>query len=451
MRLPLALLLVPLCYLLLPAAPAHAVPVKRPPVSWLKGEGNFTKAHRGPPAIRCIVVHVTEGPFWPSIRWLRSQRSHASSHYIVSRSGRIVQLVHQSDIAWHAGNRRINTESIGIEHEGIVADPAGFTDAQYRASARLAAYIARRSLIPIDRRHFIGHAEVPDPSGSGRRGGSDGHTDPGRYWSWNRYLRLVRKYASPKRPKPVRLSIRSGTFTDGQFVKGVVPWRARVAGPVRRVEVRVDGRLVLRDRRAPFAGRWDTRRVRNGRHIVELRAYGPRGSGTRKRLRVRVRNVPLVVSAEVPREATGIVPLRARVRGGRARIALLFVDGRRVDHDTSLPFAFAWDSRRFANGRHALELRVRSRDGRTATRKLPLVVANPVIVTQAIADGQWRVETAGRVARVEFLVDGVVRATVTSAPFVWSWDPASEPGPHTLTARAIAPDGTAVEGSFRQA
>lgn len=256
LRLLLASILVTTCHLIL-VVPAHAFPVKRPAVSWLRGEGNYTKSHRGPQAIRCIVIHVTEGPFSPSIRWLRSERSHASSHYIVSRNGRIVQLVHQSDIAWHAGNWRVNRESVGVEIAGFVDDPRGFTEAQYRSAARLAAYIARRSLIPIDRRHFIGHADVPNPFVPGARGGSSGHTDPGPYWSWSRYLRLVRKYAFP--PKPVRLRVESGTFSDGQRVRGVVSWRARVKGPVRRVEVRVDGRLVLRDRRAPFGGRWDTR------------------------------------------------------------------------------------------------------------------------------------------------------------------------------------------------
>ena len=36
----------------------------RPPVVWLKGEGNFTKSHRGAESIDRIVVHVTEGAFW---------------------------------------------------------------------------------------------------------------------------------------------------------------------------------------------------------------------------------------------------------------------------------------------------------------------------------------------------------------------------------------------------
>ena len=116
------------------------------------------------------------------MRWLQNPRAHASSHYVVARSGRIIQLVHLSDIAWHAGNWRTNEQSVGIEHEGFTYGPRGFTDAQYRASARLAAWIARRSLMPIDRKHLIGHAEVPD--GRGGRGGSSHHTDPGPHWNW---------------------------------------------------------------------------------------------------------------------------------------------------------------------------------------------------------------------------------------------------------------------------
>ena len=135
---------------LVPAA--DAAPGARPPVVWLKGEGNFTKSHRPVASLDKIVVHVTEGAFWGSVQWLKSPRAHASSHYVVSRRGKIVQLVHLSDIAWHAGNWSVNTQSVGIEHEGFTYGPGGFTNAQYHASARLAGWIARRSLMPIDRR-----------------------------------------------------------------------------------------------------------------------------------------------------------------------------------------------------------------------------------------------------------------------------------------------------------
>jgi len=51
----------------------------------------------------------------------------------------------------------------------------------YRASAALTAEICKRYGIPRDRRHIIGHVEIP-----GAR-----HTDPGRFWDWNRYMALV--------------------------------------------------------------------------------------------------------------------------------------------------------------------------------------------------------------------------------------------------------------------
>ena len=39
----------------------------------------------------------------------------------------------------------------------------------YRSSAQLSAYLAIKYLIPIDRKHFIGHNEVPDPNHPGIR------------------------------------------------------------------------------------------------------------------------------------------------------------------------------------------------------------------------------------------------------------------------------------------
>jgi N-acetyl-anhydromuramyl-L-alanine amidase AmpD len=427
------------------AAPVNAAMPERPPVAWLKGEGNYTPAHRKPQAIRQIVVHVTEGAFWPSIRWLQSEHSHASSHYIVSRRGRIVQLVHTSDIAWHAGNMSVNRASIGIEHEGLVSDPAGFTPAQYVASARLAAWHARQSLIPIDRGHFIGHAEVPDPFRPGAVGGSDGHTDPGPYWDWNRYLRLVRKFAFP--PQPVRVTVAAPNLRDGKTVKGTFRWRAKTTGPVRKVEVLIDGKVRLRDLRAPFGGLWETRALANGRHTVALRAYGPRGARSVARFRVLVKNRPLVVRAGAPREIAGLLSLQAGVAGGKARRVLLFLDGKQIDHDTSRPFVFSWNSARAANGRHVLELRASDRYGRTASKRLAVTVVNPAIASQAVTDGVWAVQTKGRVERVELLVDGQLITTLDAAPYSLQLEGLA-PGEHVLTARAFGPNGSVADSTF---
>ena len=184
------------------AACATAAQARSLEVLWLKS-ANHTSSARGIKSVDRIVIHVTEGSFWGSVRWLRNHRSHGSSHYVISRGGDVVQLVSTSDVAWHAGNRWVNRHSIGIEHEGF-ARRGGFTKAQYEASARLVAYLAARAGMPIDRRHVIGHNEVDDPSGPGV-GGVDHHTDPGKKWQWQRYMALVRAYAeSPEQPRYTR-------------------------------------------------------------------------------------------------------------------------------------------------------------------------------------------------------------------------------------------------------
>jgi hypothetical protein len=447
-----------------PAAAAAAEPLGRPPITWLKGEGNYTKSHRGPLAVRCIVIHVTEGSFWGSVRWLRNQRAHASSHFVVSRSGRIVQLVHLSDIAWHAGNWRINAESVGIEHEGWTGDPAGFTQAQYRASARLAAYLARRSLMPIDRAHLIGHAQVPGPRGG--LGGSSHHTDPGRYWNWREYLQLVRRYASGQATLRVVPRVSRGPL------RGIVPWHAVTAGGVRRVEFAVDGRVLWEDRRAPFSfagGRGlNTTSLGNGAHVLELRAYG---DGTRHdvaRRTVTVRNHVFDLTTAGARhwgKARGVVSLRARVWGAKAVSVVARVDGDRLSVDRRAPYRFRWDSRRRRDGKHVLTLLARSVDGRGARHRLVVGVANrpvgrqrpkpPVLrVTGGSPAGGttvsdfvlWRADVAGRPARVEFWVDGVLRGADVARPYTLGWDTRTEAaGEHRLLAKAIAPSGRIAE------
>jgi hypothetical protein len=154
--------------------------------------GNYTNAGRGAPQIDMIVIHVVQGSYSSAINWFQDPRTNVSAHYVVSRKGRVAQCLHNEDIGWHAGNWPCNKKSIGIEHAGYVSNPRSFTRRMYRSSARLSAYLSRRFNIPVDRRHIIGHNQVPGCPGPG--GGSSCHTDPGRYWNWDRYMRLIRRY-----------------------------------------------------------------------------------------------------------------------------------------------------------------------------------------------------------------------------------------------------------------
>lgn len=50
-----------------------------------------------------IVDHITAGPYPGCRDWLCNPEAKASAHYIITRKGEIVQLVKESDTAWHAG------------------------------------------------------------------------------------------------------------------------------------------------------------------------------------------------------------------------------------------------------------------------------------------------------------------------------------------------------------
>jgi hypothetical protein len=141
-----------------------------------------------------IVVHVMQGSWSGAINWFKDPQAGVSCHYSVrSSDGFIGQSVWERNTAYHAGHWITNLTSVGIEHEGYIGQPRWFTAAMYQSSAKLAAYLCKKHRIPIDRNHIIGHYQVPGCPGSG--GGVSCHTDPGRYWDWSRYLRLVRYYS----------------------------------------------------------------------------------------------------------------------------------------------------------------------------------------------------------------------------------------------------------------
>ncbi|HEX4811515.1 MAG TPA: N-acetylmuramoyl-L-alanine amidase [Nonomuraea sp.] len=138
-----------------------------------------------------IVIHDTEGTYQGIPAMIRNPR-YVSWHYTIrSRDGHVAQHVATNDIAWHAGNWDVNTRSIGIEHEGYLAKGGTwYTEAMYRASAKLVRYLAGKHDIPIDRAHILGHDNVP---GTTPKTVAGMHEDPGPYWDWAHYFELLRK------------------------------------------------------------------------------------------------------------------------------------------------------------------------------------------------------------------------------------------------------------------
>lgn len=109
-----------------------------------------------------------------------------SSHFLIERSGKLVQFVATDKRAWHAGESfclerpKVNDFSIGIELEGWDEDPSGYTSEQYKVLAKLTDCLRVRypAIGPLS---IYAHSDIAP----GRK------PDPGPYFDWSGYLNLI--------------------------------------------------------------------------------------------------------------------------------------------------------------------------------------------------------------------------------------------------------------------
>ena len=157
--------------------------------------------------VSAVVIHYTEGSYAGCISWFKNCDAQVSAHYVIrSVDGQITQMVLEKDKAWHA--RTANGYTIGIEHEAYGNVWEFFTEEMYQSSADLVRSICSRYDVIDGRRthdrdtldnglclnnglynlggeeacvQIRGHQHYPDQS----------HTDPGPYWDWNYYYKLI--------------------------------------------------------------------------------------------------------------------------------------------------------------------------------------------------------------------------------------------------------------------
>ncbi|TNC28747.1 N-acetylmuramoyl-L-alanine amidase [Amycolatopsis alkalitolerans] len=153
------------------------------------GYGNYDKAERPQSQqITHIVIHDTECSYDVALGLVQDP-TYLGWHYTLrSSDGHVAQHILTKDVGWHAGNWYVNAKSIGVEHEGFGAQGTWYTEAMYRASAKLVRYLADKYRIPLDRQHIIGHDNVPGTIPSTVAGM---HWDPGPYWDWGHYFDLL--------------------------------------------------------------------------------------------------------------------------------------------------------------------------------------------------------------------------------------------------------------------
>lgn len=161
-------------------------------------EFGYPKGVRGrnSESIDYVVVHITEGT--DSLGRLVGNNG-SSAHYLTDRMFKPrAQMVREADAAWTGGNRVYNLRGIHFEFE--IRSGAPISDEMFRNAAETVRSIAVRNNIPltflgrdnVNKRGFIGHADIPDPNGNGW-GGVDHHTDPGANWDWSKFMGYVRE------------------------------------------------------------------------------------------------------------------------------------------------------------------------------------------------------------------------------------------------------------------
>ena len=158
----------------------------------ISSRGNPTV--RGRSEITHVVIHTLIGSAVTTIQHWHSGANCLPPHYVIKKNGEITQMVAEYFYAQHAGTA--NKYSIGIEHEGgCYNTPLCFSESLYEASSALVRDICERNSIPKDRRHIIGHDELP---------GMD-HGDPGGYWDWDYYMALLQWDGRTASTRPKRI------------------------------------------------------------------------------------------------------------------------------------------------------------------------------------------------------------------------------------------------------
>ncbi len=117
--------------------------------------------------IKYLIIHYTGMlSSAESLKRLQSKKAKVSSHYFINEYGKIIQLVKDHDIAWHAGisfwgsDKNLNSKSIGIEiqNKGQEFGYHKFNKSQVNAIAKLILYLKNK--YQINDAFILGHSDI---------------------------------------------------------------------------------------------------------------------------------------------------------------------------------------------------------------------------------------------------------------------------------------------------
>lgn len=109
-----------------------------------------------------IIHHTAQKSVDETLKTFTKTKTQVSAHYLVSKDGKVIQLLNDYLRAWHGGMAKwgsitdINSVSIGIELDNDGKSP--FTDVQLNALLTLLLKLKNNYGIPTS--NFIGHSDI---------------------------------------------------------------------------------------------------------------------------------------------------------------------------------------------------------------------------------------------------------------------------------------------------
>jgi len=128
---------------------------------------NFSKKKRFIKQIKFIIIHYTGMQSEiESIKRLKNPNFKVSCHYLINRNGKILRMVKDSHIAWHAGKskwgkyKNLNENSLGIElvNKGHQFGYEKFSNKQIKSLISLCKNLKKK--FEINDENFLGHSDV---------------------------------------------------------------------------------------------------------------------------------------------------------------------------------------------------------------------------------------------------------------------------------------------------
>ena len=144
---------------------------------------NFSSKTRKKAQIKYVILHYTGMQSEiESLNRLKDPKSKVSCHYLINKSGLIIQLVADNKIAWHAGKSKwknfsnLNSISIGIElqNTGHQHSFEKYPNKQITSLITLCKFLKKR--YAINRNNFLGHSDIAPLR----------KLDPGEKFPWNK-------------------------------------------------------------------------------------------------------------------------------------------------------------------------------------------------------------------------------------------------------------------------